>query len=268
MSSPIFIKDDVSNEKELHDLIEKEIEALEPGLKILKHEFQCGDRGTADFLYSDSGNRLGVIEVKKDTDEDILFQGLRYYDWINKNRYAVANMFPKEKIEPSESPRLTLIAKSFSDDIRSLSTHIIPDVELYEYSALKYKDIERGICFHPVSLPKLYEMPGEVMTEKELIDYITDEKLRELFKEKIKEIMSIDSKIKKYKTGGYIGFQYKGRQIAYLAPHRKLFDVCAVKIGDTLGIIDYPLVRIANGNEDYSNQIEIIKDSIKKLDGN
>jgi len=46
MCPPTFIKDDVNNEKELHDLIEKEIEALEPEIRILKHEFQCGEPRT------------------------------------------------------------------------------------------------------------------------------------------------------------------------------------------------------------------------------
>lgn len=266
MSPATFIKDDTNNEKELHDLIEKDIEALEPGIKILKHEFQCGDRGTVDFLYADSGNRLGLIEVKKDTDEDVLFQGLRYYSWIDKNRYAVASMFPKDKIDPSENPRLTLIAKSFSDDVRSLSTYVNPDVELYEYSVLKYKEIERGLCFHPVSLPKVYEMPGEAMTEKDLINYITDENLKKLFKEIIEKVTTFNSKIKKYNTEGYIGFQYNGRQIAYFSPHRKSFDVGAVKLDDKLSIIDYPFTRIVKGNEDYSTQIEIIKENLEKLD--
>jgi len=50
------------------------------------------------FLYVDSGNRLGIIEAKTDTDEDIIFQGLRYYNWVNKNRYAIKNMFPNADI--------------------------------------------------------------------------------------------------------------------------------------------------------------------------
>lgn len=70
MGGPKFQKDEVSNESELHQIMIDDIEALEEGIKILKHEFQCGNRGVADFLYADSGNRLGIIEVKKDTDEN------------------------------------------------------------------------------------------------------------------------------------------------------------------------------------------------------
>lgn len=268
MSPPTFIKDDVKNEKELHELIEKEIEALEPGIKILKYEFPCGDRGIADFLYVDSGNRLGIIEVKKDQDEDMLFQGLRYYDWVNKNSHAVANMFPGGQIDGNQSPRLTLIARSFSDDLRSLSTHVIPEVELFSYSVLKDKDGKRGMDFNSVSLPKTPRPLEKTPTTESVINYITDEKLRKLFREKIKEIKSINNKITTRATNDYVGFYYKGRMIANLYKHRKSFDITAVKIDDKSHFIENSWTRVETGDEDYSTQIEIIKDSIKKLGGN
>lgn len=270
MSPPTFIKDDVNNEKELYELIEKEIEALEIGIRILKHEFQCGDRGTVDFLYVDSGNRLGVIEVKKDKDEDMLFQGLRYYDWVNKNCHAVANMFPGEKgeIDANEPPRLTLVARSFSDDLKSLSTLVVPEVELFEYTPLKNKHKDKGICFHQISLPKMPKPVEKSPTIDSVINYITDEKLRKLFREKMKEIKSIDDKITTRTTNDYVGFYYKGRMIANLYKHRKSFDINAAKIDDKLHWIENSWTRFETGDEDYSTQIEIIKDSIKKLDGN
>lgn len=266
MGGPKFVKDEADNETELHQIIMEDIEALEEGITILKNEFKCGDRGSADLLYVDSGNRLGIIEAKLDTDEDIIFQGLRYYDWVTKNRHAVASMFPEVKINPNEEPRLTLIAKSFSDDIRSLTTHIRPNVELYEYTVLRSKDNDRGLCFHPVTPPKIEEILSEPTTEKDLIEYITDEKLRNLFKEKIKEIQGINSKIKRRATQNYLGFLYKGRFIAGLGPLRKAFDVQAAKLDDDTHVINYPWIRIEQGDEDYSSQIKLINDAIQKLD--
>jgi len=266
MGGPKFVKNEVLNETELHQIIIEDIEALEEGITILKNEFQCGDRGTADFLYVDSGNRLGIIEVKMGADEDIIFQGLRYYDWVNKNRHAVANMFPGNKINPNEEPRITLVAKSFSDDVRSLTTHFRPDVELFEYTVLRSKDNDRGLCFHPVSPPKIEEMPLEPMTEKDLIEYITDGELQKLFIEKIEEIISLNPGIKKRATQNYLGFLYKGRFIAGLGPLRKAFDIQAAKLDDDTHVINYPWIRIEQGDEDYSSQIKLINDAIQKLD--
>lgn len=265
MGGPKFPKVEVTDEKELHQLMIDDIEALEEDIKILKHEFQCGERGVADFLYVDSGNRLGIIEAKKETDEDIIFQGLRYYDWVAKNRYAVANMYPNEGINPQVEPRLTLVAKSFSDDIRSLTNHFKPDVELFEYVVVK-RDNQRGLVFHPVSSPKIEVTPSEPTREEDLIEYITDEKLRTLFKEKIKEIKSLHPNLKDNIVQNYFGFLYKGRTVAFLTPLRKAFDISAAKLDDNAHVIDYPWIRIEKGNEDYAAQIEIMKDAIQKLD--
>ena len=67
-------------EKELHSIIEKELEAIEEGLVLLKYEYELV-KGNPDFLCVDSGERLVIIEVKLQEDENILFQALRYYNW-------------------------------------------------------------------------------------------------------------------------------------------------------------------------------------------
>jgi hypothetical protein len=264
MAGPKFKKEEVGSEKELHQLMMEDINALEEGIKILQYEFPCGDRGRADFLYVDSGNRLGIIEVKMESDEDIVFQGLRYYDWVSKNKYAVKAIFPQENINVEEDPRLTLIAKSFSDDIKSISTHLKPDVELFEYSVLR-KDDDKGLYFHPIPLPKIEtKLPGPI-DEKDLINYITDDKLRKVFIEKKKKIQSIDSDIKPRATKGYLGFFYKGRFVASLYPLRKSFGIQAARLDDKTHVIEYTWLQIDTGNEDDSSQIELIKDAMKKL---
>jgi len=131
---------------------------------------------------------------------------------------------------------------------------------------LKSKDNVRGLCFHPVSPPKIEERPSEQMTEEDLIEYITDENLRKLFKEKKKEIMDINHDIKPRNTQNYLGFLYKGRFVASLYPLRKAFDIQAAKLDDDAHVIDYPWIRIEQGDEDYSSQIKLIKDAIQKLD--
>ena len=91
----------LKNEKELHSVIEKELEALEEGLTILKYEFAIS-KGVTDFLCADSGGRLVIIEVKLQEDENILFQGLRYYNEIDRDRYVIAKMFSRKDVDPKE----------------------------------------------------------------------------------------------------------------------------------------------------------------------
>lgn len=259
-----IIKIKPKNEKELHSVIEKELDAMEEGLKILKYEFAM-TKGIPDFLCVDSGGRLVVIEVKLQEDDNILFQALRYFNETDKDRYVIAKMFPKDKIDPDERPRIVLIAEKFSDDLRRLSTLVIPDVELYEYTLLATVEGNEGICFHPVSLPKIEEQIKKPMTIDQLRDYITKEDLKPLFDKIIPEIKGLAKSIEIYPTQDYVGFKYRGRQLGWLSPHRKSFDIGSHIIDEKGRLIDYESIRIETGEEDYSEILEKILSGYKNL---
>jgi len=263
---PILKKIKPKNEKELHSIIEKEIDALEEGLELLKYEFGLV-KGTPDFLCVDSGGRLVIIEVKLQEDENILFQALRYYNEIDKERYAIAKMFSDKNVDPEEHPRILLVAEKFSDDLRRLATLVVPEIELYEYTVLCTHDGKQGICYHSVSLPKIEEIPTKPPTIDELKDYITKEPLKPLFDKLIEEVKNIGKGIEEYATQGYVGFKYKGRQIAWLGPQRKSFDIGAVIIDENAHVVDYESTRIETGSENYADIIEKIKKSFENIGG-
>lgn len=254
------------NEKELHCIIEKEIDALEEGLELLKYEFGLG-KGIPDFLCVDSGGRLVIIEVKLQEDENILFQALRYYNEIDKDRYAIGKMFSDKKIETDEHPRILLIAGKFSDDLKRLSTLVGPEVELYEYTVLSLPDGKEGICYHPVSLPKIEEILTKPRTIEELREYITKDSLKPIFDKLIGEIKTIGKGIEEYATQDYVGFKYKGRQVAWLGLHRKSFDIGVVVIDENSHVLAYEYTRIESGTEDYHETFEKIKNSFENIGG-
>lgn len=263
---PTLIKIKPKNERELHSIIEKELDALEEGLALIKYEFFM-QKGTPDFLCVDSGGRLVIIEVKLNEDENILFQALRYYNEIDNDRYIIAKVFSGKDINPEEHPRIVLIAENLSDDIRRLSSLVTPDVELFEYTLLKTKEDIEGICFHPVSLPKIKEVPPKPKTIEEIRKYMTKKELFPLFDKIIKEISKISDKIEIYATLDYIGFKYRGRQIAYLWPHRKSFDIGVNLINENNRTIEYDNVRIEIGTEDWTEVLEKIKKSFENIQG-
>ncbi|MCQ9208256.1 MAG: endonuclease NucS [Omnitrophica bacterium] len=254
----------LNNEKELHAIIEKELDALEEGLELLKYEFGM-EKGVPDFLCMDSGGRLVIIEVKLQEDENILFQALRYYSVIDKQRYVIAKVFSDKEIDPTKHPRMLLIAEKLSDDIRRLSTLIVPDVELYEYTTLLTPNKKHGICYHPVSLPKIEEIPSKPVTIQNLREYMTKDTLKPLFDEAIEKIKNIGKGIKEYTTQNYVGFKYKGRQIAWLSPQRKSFDVGVVVIDENARVVDYESKRIEIGDEGYYNIYEKIGKSFENI---
>lgn len=264
----LFKKSKPSNEKELHVIIEKELDALEQGLELLKYEFDLGiGKGTPDFLCVDSGGRLVIIEVKLQEDENVLFQALKYYNAIDKDRYAIKEMFSDKKIIPDEHPRIVLIAERFSDDIRRLGTLVIPDVEFYEYTVLVTADGKQGLYCHPVSVPKIEEIPLKPATIAELKNYITKDSLKPFFDRLIEEIKGLGIGIEEYTTQGYVGFKFKNRQIALLLPHRQSFDIGAIIIDENGRGSEYDGIRIETGSEDYIDVFEKIKRSFKNIGG-
>ncbi len=109
---PTFRKYIPKSEKELHTIIEKDLDSLEEGLELLKYEMGLGT-GIPDFLCVDSGGRLVIIEVKLHEDEYALFQALKYYNEIDKHRYVIAQMFPDKKINANEHPRIIFDSGEF-----------------------------------------------------------------------------------------------------------------------------------------------------------
>ena len=260
-------KMNVTKEKELHGIIQKELDALEEGLELIKYEFDTG-QGIPDFLCADSGGRLTIIEVKLGEDENVLFQAMRYYSIISGNRYAIAKAFPEAKINPSDHPRIILIAERFSDDFRWLCTHVRPDVELFEYSLLSTPDHKIGICFHSVSLPSDKEAPSGNVRFEDLAEYITSEKTRELFKAKVSKLSSLRSDIDTYYTQNYVGFRFKGRMIGYAEVRRKWFMMGAYRIGEdgrSLGGGDI-IITVKDVDEDDRRVIEQIERSCANLE--
>ena len=255
------------SEAELHMIIKSDLDALEEGLEVLKHEYPSG-KGIVDFLCIDSGGRLVIIEVKLNEDENILFQSLRYFSDIDKDRYLITNFFSKKKINPEESPRIILIAKRFSEDIRRLSTLVVPEVELFEYTSVNLPNNEKGIIYHSVSLPVGSKSPAKPTTIEELINYVTEDSIKPIIEKLRNTIKNLGENIEEYATQNYIGYKHtRGRQFAYISILRKEVEFGALIVDEGKRLLDYEGIHIKTGKEDISDILEKIKTSFINLGG-
>jgi hypothetical protein len=255
------------SEKEFHLLIQKELDAVEDGLILLQYEYPSG-KGILDFLCVDSGGRLVIIEVKLHEDENILFQALRYFSDIDKDRYLIATVFPDKQVNPEESPRLILIAERFSEDLRRLSTLVVPEIELLEYSAVILPKGDKAVLYHFVSLPVAAKPPTEPKTIEKLIEYLNDENLKSVLAKVRHTIKNLGKGIEEYATQGYIGYKYSsGRQFANIKVYRKSIEIGAHIIDQKKRLLDYEGVRLQSGDEDYSEILEKIKTAFVNLGG-
>lgn len=256
-----------NNESELHLIIKMELDAIEEGLELLQHEYPSG-KGIIDFLCKDSGGRLVIIEVKLHDDENILFQALRYYGAIDRDRYVLANLFKAKKVDPEQSPRLILIAERISEDIRRLSTLVVPEVELLEYTTVILPNGEKSILYHTVSLPVVAKPPYEPQSVDKLLGYLTDDNIKPVLNKMRESIKGIGREIEEYATQSYIGYKLSnGRQFAYIRVLRKEIEFGAHIVDENKQLLDYEGVRVKKGDEDYLEILEKIKRSFKNLGG-
>ena len=102
-------------EKDLEELVRKYPEYIEQGLKYVDHQKRT-DRGPLDVLFVDSGKALVVAELKVVEDDSMLVQGIDYYDYITRNIEGLARAYRTKSIsiDPTQRPRLFLVAPSFS----------------------------------------------------------------------------------------------------------------------------------------------------------
>ena len=218
---------DVS-EKELEYLIQIYANKIEEGLKFIDHQKKT-ERGPLDVLFVDSGNALIVSELKIVEDDNMLFQGIDYYDDINGDIESLARLYNKINIniDPIQTPRLILIAPSFSINLRKRCTWIDIPISLYSYKCIKVENSEDVIpIFHEITIPSKSKPIIEVYSLEDRFNYIKDEVAKNRFIKMLNQVKEID--IKKITADPLkydISVKVSGKVLAYFCPRRDFFFV-------------------------------------------
>jgi len=138
------ISTEFAYESDLRDYLAKNLQVIEPGLRLYEEEgitgveFPVGGR-FIDILAVDSNGDFLVIELKVSRGYDrVIGQLLRYMAWIQKNQ-----------AESGQKVRGIIVAREISEDLL-LACSLMPNVELFEYElSLALKQV------HPVRSPIL-----------------------------------------------------------------------------------------------------------------
>jgi predicted transport protein len=126
------------NEKELQNLFEANLEEL-LGVRFVDTEFTTGDRqrGRIDTLGIDQDGTPVIIEYKKTAKENVINQGLFYLDWLvdHKGDFTLAaqKQLGKDIEIDWSSPRLILVAESFSEYDKYAVNRIGANIQLWTY---------------------------------------------------------------------------------------------------------------------------------------
>jgi predicted transport protein len=126
------------SERELQKLFEANLEIL-LGVRFVASEFTTGDRqrGRIDSLGIDQDGTPVIVEYKKTGKDNVINQGLFYLDWLVDHK-GDFTLVAQEKLGNDieidwSSPRLILVAESFSEYDKYAVNRIGANIQLWTY---------------------------------------------------------------------------------------------------------------------------------------
>jgi hypothetical protein len=172
----------VSGAKDLlEDLARAGSEMIEEGLKYLDHKKIPGN-GRMDALFVDHGNSIVAAELNIVEDDNMLFQGLDYYNYVTNNIEALAHIYKNDGLDPSKSIRLMLISPGFSQTLTNRCRWIDANISLYTYKCIKFDGNDEVIpIFSETSIPAPPEPPRrESDNFEDRFGYLTNQEIKEI----------------------------------------------------------------------------------------
>jgi len=127
-------------ERELHDLMEKHMECF-LGIRFVAHEYSTGKnhRGRIDSLGLDENCCPVIIEYKRQTNENVINQGLYYLDWLLDHqaefKLLILERFGKDVADSIEwgGTRVLCVAGDFTKYDEHAVAQIGRNIELIRY---------------------------------------------------------------------------------------------------------------------------------------
>jgi hypothetical protein len=167
-----FTKINVS-EQMLEELVRRHSDMIEEGLSFVDHQKRAAD-GRLDVFMVDSGKSLVVAELKIIQDDEMLFQGLDYYDYVSTHIEAFARLYKQYEIDPTQQVRLFLIAPSFSQTLVNRCKWLDLEISLFTFNCLKFEDDNSIVPIFTEQ--QITELPKtiEVTQCDDHLNYITD----------------------------------------------------------------------------------------------
>ena len=171
----------VESKEELKQMISNEVGQIEKGLTVVCSDVPIDDKARLDVLCHDNKGQIVVLQLNVEEDDNMLLQGIRNLDYVDKFKSFLKVTYSKHKIDDKEKPRLVLVAPNFSETLRHAVEHMQGiHVDLYEWEYLKIGD-HKGLRLQPIFTWKPPEKPKESKTTE------TTEKKQETKPEKKKE---------------------------------------------------------------------------------
>jgi len=213
------------SEAQLKDLIRRAPELIEDGLRYINHQIFTS-RGLLDILMLDRERCLVIIKAKEIEDDEILAQGMDFYDAALRNLDGFARAYEHLKIDSGQEPRLYLIAPSFSPALQNRIKWINIPISLFTYQCIRIDDAIGEILpiYNEVTSPEVHEQV-QVYNFGEKYASITEGD-RMLARTVVSNIHDWDrNRIIVEPTDYDISIKISGRVLCYIGPRKNHFVI-------------------------------------------
>ncbi|WP_353634492.1 DUF5655 domain-containing protein [Halobacterium sp. NMX12-1] len=216
--------DPVELERHVQELIEENLNEL-LGITFLESEYSTGEKhgGRIDTLGLDENNSPVIIEYKKTQNQNVINQGLYYFDWLVDHKAEFENLVHNRTSTDREvdwsSPRLVCIAPDFTKYDSHAVEQIGQNIELMRFERYSESLLLLELI-NVVESSDESDLQREYTTVGEKVQQASDE-LLQLFNELDEFILSLGDDVQKKELKYY--FAYKRIQnfvCVYVTPDK------------------------------------------------
>jgi len=142
----------VKSAKELEQILISDIGVVEKGLTIIGSQIPVNPSIKLDILCHDENGALIIFQLSTEEDDKMIFEGLQALSHVDTLKHMMKFYYSNFKINDAETPRLVLLAPSFSKNLLTIVSHLTGlRIDLYEWEYLRFGD-QKGLRVQPISL--------------------------------------------------------------------------------------------------------------------
>jgi len=163
----------VKNTRELEQILVNDIGTFEKGLTVIGSQIPIDESTKLDILCHDENGTLVIFQLSTQEDDTMLFEALKAMSHLASVKHMMKFYYSNFRINDTETPRLILLAPSFSRNLLTIASHLSGlRIDLYEWEYLKFGD-QKGLRTKPISLSSLTIKDKERKSLKELAEQPT-----------------------------------------------------------------------------------------------
>jgi len=142
----------VKSSKELEQILVSDISAVEGRLTVIGSQIPINPSTKLDILCHDEDGTLVIFQLSTEEDDKMIFEGLNALSQVDMLKHMMKFYYSNFKINDAQTPRLVLLAPSFSKNLMTIVSHLSGlRIDLYEWEYLRFGD-QKGLRIQPISL--------------------------------------------------------------------------------------------------------------------